>query len=487
IGRCSDGQPLLLTEVSSLYHALQKISRPLLPRDAKAKPPTKIRLTMPAFDAAGNMTTIPKPDTLTASYAGKFDAWNRLVSLDSGTAASYEYDGLNRRIKRVESSATTHFYYNEAWQCVEERSTESGTATKQFLWGAKYVDELVLRDRDADANSVNGLEERFYVLRDKQRCVTALANESGIVQERFAYAAYGESAVLNSDLTSKSGGTSYDWEHRYTARRLDSTTELQLNRNRYYHPQLGRWCTRDPVGYEGSPFHLYQYVASSPLIATDPYGLYDWIDQDGMRDKCKKVRKTQAAKPTPGTISEVDRKNCQTRFSEILEKKPFLKKIWDSLRGDCDVAPVICKNCNLVAYAGNSQLTICWDSFTAYCEKGIKNEADWNIIYHEMIHLQQECEKRLQGRGCLPSLKREVEAYFCANICDEGFESRPVYGGNKCMARAISSSCVSSCNPFADPPEPTNEDFAKLSRWFRKWYDDNDGNRDQMCKNPPSK
>ncbi|MEM8672221.1 MAG: RHS repeat-associated core domain-containing protein, partial [Planctomycetota bacterium] len=221
----------------------------------------------PAFDAAGNMTTIPNPDTLTASYTGKFDAWNRLVSLDSGIAASYEYDGLNRRIKRVESSTTTHFYYNEAWQCLEERSTEGGTATKQFVWGAQYVDELVLRDRDADANSGNGLEERLYALQEAQYNVTALVNTSGSVQQRFVYTSYGVSTVLAADMSVSSD--SYAWEHRYTGCRLDSGTGLQLNRNRYYHPEMGRWCSRDPLGFVDG---LSVYRSYTGLTDGDPYG-----------------------------------------------------------------------------------------------------------------------------------------------------------------------------------------------------------------------
>ena len=33
----------------------------------------------PSFDTAGNMTTIPKPTTLTTSYTATYDAFNRLV------------------------------------------------------------------------------------------------------------------------------------------------------------------------------------------------------------------------------------------------------------------------------------------------------------------------------------------------------------------------------------------------------------------------
>ncbi|MEM8667442.1 MAG: RHS repeat-associated core domain-containing protein [Planctomycetota bacterium] len=226
----------------------------------------------PAFDAAGNMTTIPKPDALTVSLSGEFDAWNRMVSLDNGTAASYEYDGLNRRIKRVEGSVTTHFYYNEAWQCLEERATEVGSAIKQFLWGPQYIDELLLRDRDADGNAGNGLEERLYAIHQSQYSISTLIDSSGTIQERFAYRAYGGSTVLNADLTTKNGGTGFEWEHRYTGRRVDSYSGLQLNRNRLYHSSIGRWCSRDPVSYSGSPWNLYEYVRSKPVRYTDANG-----------------------------------------------------------------------------------------------------------------------------------------------------------------------------------------------------------------------
>jgi YD repeat-containing protein len=66
--------------------------------------------------------------------AAGYDAWNRLVSLinndTDNDSAAYEYDGLHRSIVRRENTndlasssldAVTHFYYNEKWQCVEER------------------------------------------------------------------------------------------------------------------------------------------------------------------------------------------------------------------------------------------------------------------------------------------------------------------------------------------------------------------------------
>lgn len=43
-------------------------------------------------------------------------------------------------------------------------------------------------------------------------------------------------------------------------------------RNRYYHAQLGRFVTRDPIGYEGSEWNLYEYVGGMPVQYFDPFG-----------------------------------------------------------------------------------------------------------------------------------------------------------------------------------------------------------------------
>ena len=39
-----------------------------------------------------------------------------------------------------------------------------------------------------------------------------------------------------------------------------------------YHAQLGRFCSRDPVGYEAADANLCQYVGDRPLTFTDPTG-----------------------------------------------------------------------------------------------------------------------------------------------------------------------------------------------------------------------
>ena len=236
-----------------------------------------------AHDRAGNMTRMPKPDNWSAHYDLTFDAWNRLVKVMDGvtTVATYSYDGRNFRVSKSVSGTTRHFYFNNAWQCLEERLGASSYANRQYVYGLRYIDDLLLRDRDADGSSGtgslglsgSGLEERLYILQDPNWNVVAIANTSGTIQERFCYDAYGRSTVLTGAFGSR-GSSSYDWEVRYTGRQFDKDTGFQENRNRWYGLQMGRWLSRDPIGYRAKNANLNEYLGNRPTSRVDPTGLF---------------------------------------------------------------------------------------------------------------------------------------------------------------------------------------------------------------------
>ena len=52
-------------------------------------------------------------------------------------------------------------------------------------------------------------------------------------------------------------------------------------RARYYHPRLGRFIQRDPIGYVDG-VNLYEYTRSNPIAATDPYGNVTFEQINGM-------------------------------------------------------------------------------------------------------------------------------------------------------------------------------------------------------------
>ena len=233
-------------------------------------------------------------------FTDAYAAWNRLVEVlasDGSTViAQYQYDGRNfRTVKKTYTSGslseTRDFYYNGNWQCLEERlesgSVISSYANRQYVWGQRYIDDLILRDRDADNNSGtgnlgitgSGLEERLYTMQDPNWNVAAIANTSGAVQERYSYSAYGTPTFLTSAFaTSNPNSSSYSWDTLYTGRQYDVETGLYHYRNRPYGAELGRFPSRDPAGYKADDLNFYRYVRGRPTIMRDPSGLASGCD-----------------------------------------------------------------------------------------------------------------------------------------------------------------------------------------------------------------
>src|SRR5207253_2167435 len=151
-------------------------------------------------------------------------AWTRLVAYKNGSTVlvSHQYDGLNRRV--VENAGTaTDLYYSSAWQVLEER--QSGTTKTQHVWSPVYVDALVERDRDADGNSNNGLEERLYSQHDANYNATALVSTGGVVQERYAYDSYGQPSYFDASYTSRTS-SSYAMNYLFQSGRYEGTSGL---------------------------------------------------------------------------------------------------------------------------------------------------------------------------------------------------------------------------------------------------------------------
>ena len=109
------------------------------------------------------MTTVPQPGSEATGLTCVYDAWNRLVSVTSGSTelAAYSYDGLNRLIETQsdfvdgDAQAVTHDYY-AGDQLLETRDAigaggrevtgDSLLPHYQYVWSARAENAPVLRD-----------------------------------------------------------------------------------------------------------------------------------------------------------------------------------------------------------------------------------------------------------------------------------------------------------------------------------------------------
>ncbi len=53
-------------------------------------------------------------------------------------------------------------------------------------------------------------------------------------------------------------------------------------RARYYDPQVGRFISEDPIGFDGGDVNLYAYVGNNPIMGVDPWGRCSTGTQNGL-------------------------------------------------------------------------------------------------------------------------------------------------------------------------------------------------------------
>jgi RHS repeat-associated protein len=205
---------------------------------------TQFRGQTLSYDGDGNLTG---DGTRTFVWNGR----GQLAQIRQGgqTIASFTYDPLGRRIGKTENAQSVQYLYDGLDTVQETRGAQaSGVLTGLGL------------DQRYARSDVSG---RTYFLTDALGSTKALANAAGDVVQRYDYTPYGQTQATQS---------SFNNPYQYTGRELDDSG-LYYYRARYYHPDMARFISEDPIGLAGG-INTYAYVGGNPIVYIDPDGRF---------------------------------------------------------------------------------------------------------------------------------------------------------------------------------------------------------------------
>jgi RHS repeat-associated protein len=193
-----------------------------------------------------------------------------VVNLKPGTntGGRSKYDALNRRVQKYSvyyppgqscQTETKNYFYN--LESVVSETDENYAVISEYVYG-NGIDEILLQYSGS---------EKFYYHQNSLGSVIAISDKNGNVVRQFKYDPYGQiKAYDENDIFIEDA---FQWQNYFlfTGREYDPETGLYYYRARYYNPNIGRFMSRDPLGYADG-LNLYTYVQNNPVNLKDPLG-----------------------------------------------------------------------------------------------------------------------------------------------------------------------------------------------------------------------
>ena len=247
------------------------------------------------YDVNGNR--ISKTfDGKTHSY--EYDSESRLMKVleDSNEIFRAKYDYRTRRTETFENDATTLYVYDGGTN-IQERSA-TGSLTKQLIRGSGmgggigsvlYTDSSVDGADDEDGES----ESRRFFIYNAIGSTVALTNTASAVMSADCYDAFGK-------VVASLSGSNDDENRKFCTKERSESIGLDNFGFRYYDYELGKFLTRDPLGYPDGPNNTL-YCNNNPINKLDPLGLAkksEYLDQiQKLQNKYDSLHKNAKKKP----------------------------------------------------------------------------------------------------------------------------------------------------------------------------------------------
>jgi len=168
---------------------------------------------------------------------------------------TYRYDALGRRVQKHATSGPATTYACAGAQVLSEYT--DGVIAQSYVYGM-YVDEPLALIDHTDSDAV------YFYHRNHLYSVAAITNNAGGIVERYGYDAYGQRETVVDNAPA-----ALEQAYGFTGRRLDGETGLWYFRNRQFDSNLGRFLSRDFLGYVDGLNLLRAYFLTGTV---DPFG-----------------------------------------------------------------------------------------------------------------------------------------------------------------------------------------------------------------------
>ncbi|PBJ20312.1 putative deoxyribonuclease RhsC [Pseudomonas sp. ACN8] len=212
-----------------------------------------------------------------------YDSQHRLISISTpdGKSVSYRYDAFGRRIRKTVDGQTTQFF----WRGDRLIAESAPRHYRSYIYEPGSFRPLALLDGKGRADV-----RPFYYQLDHLGTPQELTSYSGAIVWSAKYTAHGKLREL-----SQGAGERFEQPLRFQGQYFDAESGLHYNRHRYYHPDIGRYLTPDPVKLAGG-LNPYRYTRN-------PTG---WVNPLGLDGNCPQANKPECSAPFGEGGAKVD-------------------------------------------------------------------------------------------------------------------------------------------------------------------------------------
>lgn len=182
-----------------------------------------------------------------------FDYEHRLVGVSGASNVQYSYDGVGNRLQAVRDGVTTRYIYDASGNLLAE-ADGNNTITRYYIHGLGLM-ALVTPADDLYCYHFNTIGS-----------TVAMTDATQAVVNKYAYDPFGFNYAQD---------VQFDQPFKFVGQVgiMSESNGFYYMRARYYDPQVGRFISEDPLGFDGGDLNLYAYVGNGPLAWVDPSGL----------------------------------------------------------------------------------------------------------------------------------------------------------------------------------------------------------------------